>query len=267
MRLAAGDSSSGRKMAVSGVDALRLPKMSIRVRTIPARPPEVWLLSVDDPVGIQSGIRIRERFSLLPYALLVMASDIAGAAFILPMIVLAAVGMSGSPSLARAWLIAVCGALGATLIAKLVVIPCGHLVPGLTLRSPSGHAAGATAVYLGLAALVWRSRTMLALRALFVALMAGLCALVFVSRVALRAHTIEEVVLGAAIGAIAPLVLLRVPRPMPERPWRWLVLVPAILLLLAASELAYPVRYSPEGILTRFAKQWAIDLGACGLRG
>lgn len=204
---------------------------------------------------------------MLPYALLVMASDIAGAAFIMPLIILAAVGMSGAPSLARAWLLAVGSALGATLIAKLVVIPCGHLVPGLTLRSPSGHAAGATAVYLGLAALVWRSRAMLALRALVVALMAGLCALVFVSRVALRAHTIEEVVLGTAIGAIAPLVLLRVPRPMPERPWRWLVLVPAILLLLAASELAYPVRYSPEGVLTRFAKQWATDLGACGFGG
>ncbi len=78
-------------------------------------------------------------------------------------------------------------------LAKGGFIPCGAYLPGLDLRSPSGHVAGSVAIYGGLAALVWTSRPG-ALRVLIALLVTVTCIGIAVSRVYLHAHSVSEVI-------------------------------------------------------------------------
>src|SRR5690606_31734864 len=79
---------------------------------------------------------------------------------ILPFVFTVAIGLwlSGARREAFIWLLAVGMALGSMLALKLIFLPCGHVVPSLNLRSPSGHAAAGFAAYGGFAVLEARLR-------------------------------------------------------------------------------------------------------------
>ncbi|UEM20758.1 phosphatase PAP2 family protein [Skermanella mucosa] len=105
----------------------------------------------------------------------------------------------GAPSVALLWAATLAVGLGTTLVAKLGFIACGSSVGLAALESPSGHTSFA-AIFFGCCALIagfgrpaWQRLAILAVAGTVILLVA-------VSRVALRAHTAEEVVGGLAIG-------------------------------------------------------------------
>ncbi len=132
-------------------------------------------------------------------------TDFADQAVVLPVALIVGLVLvrSGWRRGALAWAVAVAGTLAATLAVKLIFNACGHLVLSGMLRSPSGHVAGAAAVYGGLAAL--------AVRRSAYRVQAALCAAVTVaaaigaSRLVLGVHTMPEVLAGAGLGVGAAL--------------------------------------------------------------
>ncbi|WP_194285365.1 phosphatase PAP2 family protein [Gluconobacter aidae] len=90
---------------------------------------------------------------------------------------------------------------GITLILKLCFEACGRF-PGQSLYSPSGHTAGMTFVYGGVAVLFSRSLRMWLAVAFGVALLAG-CA-----RIVLHVHSFAEVSVGASVGLLGVLFLI-----------------------------------------------------------
>jgi membrane-associated phospholipid phosphatase len=107
---------------------------------------------------------------------------------------------------ALAWAAGVGGVLLAMLVLKLVTFACAWRVPWIGLSSPSGHTATAAVVYGGLLALLVPRGFAGTLAA---AVAGGAFALLFgLTRLALHAHTVPDVVVGAAVG-IAGAVILR----------------------------------------------------------
>jgi membrane-associated phospholipid phosphatase len=98
---------------------------------------------------------------------------------------------------ALAWTIGIGGTYAIMLVLKLCFIACGNLLPG-HIVSPSGHVAAATAVYGGLFALFARAVTGHSRWTLPATL--GIATMIGFTRLVLGAHTIPEVVIGAAIG-------------------------------------------------------------------
>lgn len=166
------------------------------------------------------------------------------------------------------WCAAIFAALFGSLLAKIVFIPCGHLIPGLDIRSPSGHTAASVAAYGGFAVL-WAkfartgsSVTSCGMRGLLVgAASAGIVGIA-VSRFMLGMHSVPEVLLGGLIGLAAPAILLRAEPPASEprpRPAPWLLLLPiALAILLRGASL--PV----EDRIAAFAVKFMSTIGVCG---
>jgi len=134
------------------------------------------------------------------------------------------------------WILATCSVLFTMLILKLFFLPCGHLIPEWHLRSPSGHAASAFAVYGSFAVLEarlrqapWQKAAILILGFLFATGIA-------VSRVLIGAHTTEEVLLGSFVGLAAPTVIfwkIKTPtRHTVASPLLLAVVLPVILLVI-----------------------------------
>ena len=88
-------------------------------------------------------------------------------------------------------------------VLKLSFIACGHLLPLSSLRSPSGHTAGAAVVYGSLLAMWIRFRTGTAIWTLPSALI--FMSVIGVTRLALGAHSVVEVVVGGAVGLLGRL--------------------------------------------------------------
>ncbi|MCX5497217.1 phosphatase PAP2 family protein [Kaistia dalseonensis] len=160
-----------------------------------------------------------------------------GQGVILPVVLLVAVTLllAGQRRAALWWTLSIVTVLALMLIAKLGFIPCGRYWPQLRLRSPSGHAASAVAVFGGLAVIfarlaAGRMQQIAILGAGFV-----LALMIAFSRIALGAHTPSEVLFGCVIGLGAPLVLWSrkdlLQRPLRLR-WIWLIVGPIVLLLL-----------------------------------
>jgi membrane-associated phospholipid phosphatase len=131
--------------------------------------------------------------------MLAFVTDFADQAVVLPVAVmaLACLVISGWRRGALAWVVCIGATLGATLALKLLTMACG--IPGLAgLQSPSGHSAGATAVYGGLAGLLLRRR----LPGVLVAGAAAalVAAVVGATRVGLGMHTLADVCAGGAVG-------------------------------------------------------------------
>lgn len=134
-------------------------------------------------------------------------TDFADAALTLPIaaLVLAALLLAGHRRAAVAWAVPV----GATFFAVLALKVVFGVMSGLGLGcvtgivSPSGHTAGGTIVYAGLA------RVLGARRAASFAVALLLAAAIGTSRVMLGFHTPAEVVLGAGAGLAGTAVLLR----------------------------------------------------------
>lgn len=104
--------------------------------------------------------------------------------------------------LALAWLATLALGGGATVLAKLAFRACGQSLTDLDVISPSGHASFAALFYGSLAVTLAATRPR-AVRALVAAAAAILVLLIGASRVRTGAHSVEEVVFGLAIGAVA----------------------------------------------------------------
>jgi len=116
---------------------------------------------------------------------------------------------------AAAYAAAMAVCLAAALFGKLALAACGGNHPVFGMESPSGHAAFAATFY-GCLALVFGTGRGFGQRFALYTLAAGLIVLIGVSRIALVAHTVPEVVVGASIGGMS-IALFNVLRGKPER--------------------------------------------------
>ena len=145
-------------------------------------------------------------------------TDFADQAVILPLAVVVGLilGLQRRPRAALAWLGAVGGVLAVILVLKVACYTCAWLLPILghdqaDLRSPSGHTASAAVAYGGLAALqAGRARDRAVKFALASATMAGVA--VGLSRLALGAHSVSEVVLAGVVGTAGVLAFVSLAR-------------------------------------------------------
>jgi membrane-associated phospholipid phosphatase len=132
---------------------------------------------------------------------------------------------------ALGWGTAVAGTFLVMLLLKLALIPCSHLLPVSSLRSPSGHTAGAAVVYGSLFAIWIRHRTGTAVwtapvALLFVVLIGG-------TRLALRFHSPSEVLVGGAVGlAGAILAVLLAGPPPPQFRFRAIALATVVVVVI-----------------------------------
>lgn len=127
-------------------------------------------------------------------------TDFGDQAVLLPLAVSVGLGLVllGWRRGALAWSAAIGATFGTMFVLKLSFLACGHLLPGLGLRSPSGHTAASAAVYGGLFALAMTlavgHRRWTLVCAVSMAIVIG------ASRLALGVHTGLEVVIGGAVG-------------------------------------------------------------------
>ncbi len=108
----------------------------------------------------------------------------------------------GQRRLAIGWGIAILGCASAIGALKILFAPCGQRLAFATLASPSGHGAMTTVVYGSFTLLLGSSLPRPFRMTLDVAA-ALLVAAIAVSRLALGAHDVAEVIVGLAIGLAA----------------------------------------------------------------
>ncbi len=116
-----------------------------------------------------------------------------------------------------AWLLVVPGVLGLMGFLKFLFYSCATLdVTGI--QSPSGHTAVAAAIYGGMLVLLLRGRLP---DAVVFAVPPALAIVVGITRIAVHAHVLAEVVAGGAVGLVgaAMLAALAGPRPPLRRNW------------------------------------------------
>jgi membrane-associated phospholipid phosphatase len=159
-------------------------------------------------------------------------TDFADLAVLLPLAVCFGGGLAwqGWRRGAASWAACVAATLAAMLALKLMFVGCAAALGGF---SPSGHTAAGTVIYGGLAALWLRRRGVSAGAA--VVLCAGAAAsLIGASRIAVNAHSLPEVAVGAAVGAWGVALLLRLAGVPPPglRLGRLALVVAALMLLL-----------------------------------
>jgi membrane-associated phospholipid phosphatase len=162
-------------------------------------------------------------------------TDFADQAVILPLsvvigLVFLAVGWLRG---AFAWSFAICGTLATMLALKLCMLACGWRWPILAIQSPSGHTASAAVVYGGLLSLAL-PRAPLAIRILLILAPAGLFGF---TRLALHAHTLDEVISGGTVGLVGALVMKQLagerPQTLPPRRLRVLIGAAALFVVFA----------------------------------
>jgi membrane-associated phospholipid phosphatase len=158
-------------------------------------------------------------------------TDFADLGLILPLTALVALSLAavGRRRDALAWSLAVTGTLGAMMALKVSVF----VLPGQAAPwslNPSGHTAAGVVVYAGLLVLVGERFA----PRVPIALLAGAAfGLLFgYTRVALRAHSLPDVLVGAAVGLAGALILARLAGPRrPDAPAYGHAVVAAIALL------------------------------------
>lgn len=161
---------------------------------------------------------------------LIDLTDFGDLAVLLPLALTIAVWLFyRSPRVAAPWwlvALVLCG--GVTAVLKIVLFTCA-LVP--ELRSPSGHTSLSTLVY-GALALIMGTRASRGQRIALGAAAALFVLAIAVSRVALHAHTLAEIIVGLAIGGAALVLfawryvsLSLAPAPL------WPLLAPVCLLI------------------------------------
>lgn len=199
--------------------------------------------------------------SLRPFT--VFVTSFGGQAVILPILLLVTLILIASHQRRAAfwWAFSVALVLGLVLVAKIGFIPCGAYLPSLDLRSPSGHAGSAMAVYGGLAVMIARLAPRRSLGALALIIGFGLALAIGVTRVVLGAHTVSETLLGGALGLIAPLILATRPdlflRPVRLR-WIWLLVTPVIVVVLL-----HGADLGAEAVIEQVARRLNALLGVC----
>jgi membrane-associated phospholipid phosphatase len=155
-------------------------------------------------------------------------TDFADQAVILPLVLAVGVGlaMQGWWRGAATWLAVVGGTFLAMLGLKLVFLSCSPLFGPLDIHSPSGHVAAATVVAGGLAVILNRRRTSILSVSLIAATVIG------VSRLVLGVHSLPEVVMGAMIGLVGAITLMRFAGRPPALNIRPLIGIIAVVALV-----------------------------------
>jgi len=148
---------------------------------------------------------------------------------------------------ALGWGTAVAGTLTVMLLLKLCLIPCGHLLGFTSLRSPSGHTAGAAVVYGSLLGLWIRRRSGTAVwtapgAMLFVILIGG-------TRLALGVHSPAEVLIGGAVGLTGAILAVFLAGPPPEH-FRFRMIALAMVVVIV---IFHGLRLPAEVEITRLA--------------
>ena len=171
---------------------------------------------------------------------------------------------TGAKEDAAAYAVAMAFCLLAALLAKLAFAACGARYDLLGVESPSGHTAF-SATFYGCLALLFAAGRPLARRLALYFGAAALILLIGASRVALQAHSVAEVVVGFAIGAIS-IGLFRALRvnfePLQFSAQTILRLSP-FAALYAACLLLLAGHWSAEPIIDVVAAELGADLRLC----
>jgi membrane-associated phospholipid phosphatase len=157
-------------------------------------------------------------------------TDFADQAVMLPLA--AAIGLalalSGWWRGCAAWIVVVGGVLGTMGVLKIAFFACSSLLGGTGIHSPSGHTASAAVIMGGALILFLRGRVPVAVLA---AIPVSLAVLFGISRLAVHAHSIAEVVVGGFIGLAGAAMLAMLAGPRPRVPgWPAAVAAAAILI-------------------------------------
>ena len=131
-------------------------------------------------------------------------TDFGDAAMLLPVSFAVFLGLMAGRAyrVAGAWALAILFCLLSMVALKLAFRTCGDLWTGDAVISPSGHTAFSTTVYGGLAGLVAIRTARPWLRVFAPVLAAAGIVGIGISRLLLRAHTPDEVLIGWGIGAV-----------------------------------------------------------------
>ena len=174
-------------------------------------------------------------------------TDFADAAVTLPLAALVCAVLAAGAGLrpAAAWAVAAGGTFATILALKLGFGACWPALSGVTgVVSPSGHTAGATIVYAGLARVLGARTRPTLLVAAAVAVVVG------ISRVRLGMHTPPEAVLGAAVGLLATAGLVR------HLPGDALVDIRWRLVLVAGAALVIGATHGMHAPFERVLQHW-----------
>jgi membrane-associated phospholipid phosphatase len=128
-------------------------------------------------------------------------TDLGDSALLVPASALLAVYLFylGSRRTATAWLSALALCVALTALSKVAFAACGSLVPGLGVRSPSGHTS-MSATFYGCAALMFAGDAERRVQAGLFGAGTALVLVIAATRVLLQAHSLGEVAVGLSIG-------------------------------------------------------------------
>jgi membrane-associated phospholipid phosphatase len=158
----------------------------------------------------------------------------------------------GDRALALSMAIASC--VGVTVLAKLGFLICGAGDPGGDLQSPSGHVSFATTFY-GCCAALAGCRAAASRRVLVYMAVSALVAGIAVSRIALHAHSVIEVMIGLAIGTCCVGIYFHVSRRLTQAPRIEPALICVVLMAIAFNG----THLSAEPIIRMLAKEWTFN--------
>jgi membrane-associated phospholipid phosphatase len=161
------------------------------------------------------------------------------------------------PALALAGSLAACILL--TVAVKIGFQACGHELPGLAIRSPSGHTAFSTTVY-GCGAMLLGAGRGRALRICIALAAAALVAGIAASRLVLHAHSASEIVAGLVIGLFCIALFAIRTATAPEIAPRWRLLVAAFAMLAV---LTHGRHLNAEEIIKHIAQQLRSAADVC----
>jgi membrane-associated phospholipid phosphatase len=158
-------------------------------------------------------------------------SDFGDLAVLLPIAAAVQIWLLRAPEGGRSaaiWAISLIFCCGATSLLKIYFSAC----PYGGINSPSGHAALSVLVYGGLAAIVGTHASR-SLKLVLAAAEFGLVVAILASRVILGAHSIAEVLIGSAVGAmaLAPFAEAVIRHPVLS-PTKSLVIVVILIILV-----------------------------------
>ena len=140
-----------------------------------------------------------------------------------------ALALSGWWRGCAAWAFAVVGVLGTMAVLKFVFFTCSRLLGDTGIHSPSGHTASAAVIMGGALLLFLRGR----LPGLILALIPLSLAILFgITRLAVHAHSLPEVIVGGCIGLIGAAVLAVLAGPRPAMP-SWPAAFAAVAILVS----------------------------------
>jgi membrane-associated phospholipid phosphatase len=181
-------------------------------------------------------------------------TDFADQAVIIPLVLAVAVALAaqGWRRGALVWLLVVTGTFLATVIFKLMFLACSPLFGPIDVHSPSGHVAAATVVSGGLAAMLTRRRATILPAAVLAAIVIG------ISRLVLGMHSLPEVVVGALIGLVGAVALLR----LAGRPPR-LRITPLVVLIVVVAAVFHGLHLPAEAAIRHTAFRAAQFIPAC----